>query len=70
MHGVATPNFELIRAVDSRQIGHIGSDTNPEAAKLLTGLVSEKLGIPKNRVFIQFVDSSPTNFGWQGNTFG
>lgn len=50
-------------------IGHIGSDTNPEAAKQLTDLVSSKLNIPKNRIFIQFVDSAASNFGWQGNTF-
>lgn len=51
-------------------IGHIGSDTNPEAAKALTELVSANLNIPKNRIFIQFVDSAAANFGWQGNTFG
>ncbi len=49
---------------------HHQSIVDREAAKALTDLVTEKLSIPKNRVFIQFVDSAAANFGWQGNTFG
>lgn len=51
-------------------IGRIGPETNPEAASELTALISERLSIPKNRIFIQFMDSSGANFAWQGNTFG
>jgi hypothetical protein len=65
-----TPTAQPTAFLYLTSIGHIGSDTNPDAAKALTDLVHEKLQIPKNRIFIQFVDSSAANFGWQGNTFG
>lgn len=51
-------------------IGRIGPETNPEAAAQLTALLSQRLSIPKNRIFIQFMDSSGANFAWQGKTFG
>jgi phenylpyruvate tautomerase len=51
-------------------IGHIGPETNKPAAKELTALVEKHMGIPANRVFIQFSDAAAANFAWQGNTFG
>lgn len=51
-------------------IGHIGPETNKPAAKELTALVEKHLGIPGDRVFIQFSDAAAANFAWQGNTFG
>jgi phenylpyruvate tautomerase len=51
-------------------IGHIGPETNKPAARELTDLVEKHLGIPGDRVFIQFSDAAAANFAWQGNTFG
>jgi len=51
-------------------IGHIGPETNIPAAKELTALVTQHLGIPGSRVFIQFSDAAAANFAWQGSTFG
>lgn len=51
-------------------IGHIGPETNKPAAKELSALVEKHLGIPSDRVFIQFSDAAAANFAWRGNTFG
>ena len=51
-------------------IGHIDPQTNKGSAKALTDLIESSLGIPKERIFIQFFDAAPSDFAWKGNTFG
>ena len=38
-------------------------------SKLLCGLVETQLGVPKNRVYINFADVAPSLWGWNGETF-
>jgi phenylpyruvate tautomerase len=51
-------------------IGRIGPDTNPAMSKVICELVEKYLGVPANRVYIQFYDSPAANFGYDGSTFG
>jgi phenylpyruvate tautomerase PptA (4-oxalocrotonate tautomerase family) len=36
---------------------------------LLCGLVESHIGIPKDRVYINFADIKPSLWGWNGDTF-
>ena len=33
-------------------------------------LVESSLGVPKNRVYIEFADATGAMWGWNGGTFG
>jgi hypothetical protein len=33
-------------------------------------VVNEKLGVPINRVYIEFADAKASLWGWNGSTFG
>ena len=40
-----------------------------ELSRLLCELIESELGVPKERVFINFADVSPSMWGWNGETF-
>ena len=41
----------------------------PALSQALGGLVSEHLGIPQARIFVNFADVAPSHWGWKGETF-
>ena len=51
-------------------IGKIGPEYNPVFSEAICKTMTKHLGIPSNRVYIQFYDSSAANFGFDGKTFG
>ncbi|OWA52707.1 putative Macrophage migration inhibitory factor [Hypsibius exemplaris] len=50
-------------------IGSIGGEKNKELAKILFNKIEERLKIPQNRLYIQFVDYPANDLGFQGKTF-
>jgi phenylpyruvate tautomerase len=40
-----------------------------ELSRLLCELIEAELGVPKGRVFINFMDFPPSMWGWNGETF-
>ena len=44
-------------------------DRCPELSEKICHLIERKLGVPKERVFIDFKDLARNMFGWNGNTF-
>ncbi|XP_073955132.1 macrophage migration inhibitory factor-like [Choristoneura fumiferana] len=50
-------------------IGHLGVEENKKHSKALSELVEKELGIPANRMYIQFQDEKKANVGYQGTTF-
>lgn len=55
------------------EIKSIGS-MNPTQTKAMSQdfclVINDKLGVPVNRIYIEFADAKGTMWGWNGSTFG
>jgi phenylpyruvate tautomerase len=56
--------------VDVRSIGGLSADVNRLLASKLCQCLQESLGVPSDRIYLNFTDVKPTHWGWNGNTFG
>jgi phenylpyruvate tautomerase PptA (4-oxalocrotonate tautomerase family) len=56
--------------VDIRSIGGLSDDVNQQLAQKIGSLLKESLGVPPDRVYLNFTDVRPGNWGWNGDTFG
>jgi phenylpyruvate tautomerase PptA (4-oxalocrotonate tautomerase family) len=56
--------------VDIRSIGGLGGDVNQQLAQKIGSLLKESLGVPPDRVYLNFTDVVAGNWGWNGDTFG
>ena len=56
--------------VDIRGIGGLSGDVNRQLSQKLCRLLNESLGVPANRIYLNFTELEASNWGWQGNTFG
>ena len=56
--------------VDIRSIGGLNGDVNRQLAHKICALLSQSLGLPANRVYLNFSNVEPDNWGWNGSTFG
>ena len=56
--------------VDLRSIGGLGGDVNRQLSQKVCRLLNESLGVPPNRVYLNFTEVEAGNWGWKGNTFG
>ena len=52
------------------EIKSIGSLNPSEMAKPISNFVSEKMGIPIDRIYISFEDVPASLWSWNGRTFG
>ena len=52
------------------QIKSIGSLNPSEMAKPISNFVYEKMGIPKEKIYISFEDVPASIWAWNGKTFG
>ncbi|XP_067015105.1 macrophage migration inhibitory factor homolog [Anabrus simplex] len=50
-------------------IGKLGVEENKKHAVVLYDHVEKYLGIPKNRLYITFIDENAANVGYNGTTF-
>jgi phenylpyruvate tautomerase len=56
--------------VDIRGIGGLSGDVNRRLSHKLCGLLGESLGVPPDRIYLNFTELEASNWGWKGNTFG
>jgi phenylpyruvate tautomerase len=56
--------------VEVRSIGGLGGDVNRQLSQRICHLLNQSLGVPSNRVYLNFIDVEGENWGWDGNTFG
>jgi phenylpyruvate tautomerase PptA (4-oxalocrotonate tautomerase family) len=56
--------------VDIRSIGGLGGDVNRKLSQQVCKLLGDSLGIPSERVFLNFTDVPASHWGWKGGTFG
>ena len=52
------------------EIKSIGSLNPLEMAKPISDFVYEKMGIPRDKIYISFVDVPASTWAWNGRTFG
>ncbi|KAG9487427.1 hypothetical protein GDO78_007332 [Eleutherodactylus coqui] len=52
-----------------RSIGKTGGPRNENYSKILCEFLNKQLRIPPDRVYINFIDVSAGNVGWNGSTF-
>ena len=52
------------------ELKSIGSLNPSEMSKEISGFISKQIGIPINRVYINFENINPSNWAWNGKTFG
>ena len=62
--------FEDERPCCFLEIKSIGSLSPSEMAKPISDFVYEKMGIPKDKIYISFEDVSSSMWAWNGKTFG
>ncbi len=61
-------NSEPCAFVDLRSIGLSESQT-PALSKAVCDFLKEKLDVPSDRVYINFMDAKGSMWGWNGSTF-
>jgi phenylpyruvate tautomerase len=56
--------------VDIRSIGGLTGDVNRKLSQKVCQLLHDALGIPQNRIYLNFIDVEASHWGWNGSTFG
>jgi len=56
--------------VDVRSIGGLNDDVNRQLAQKICSLLKDSLGVPLDRVYLNFTEVAAGNWGWNGDTFG
>jgi phenylpyruvate tautomerase PptA (4-oxalocrotonate tautomerase family) len=56
--------------VDIRSIGGLTDDVNRKLSQQLCKLLNDSLGLPSDRVCLNFTDVEASHWGWNGSTFG
>ena len=56
--------------VDVRSIGGLTEDVNRKLSQKVCQLLNDSLGIPQNRIYLNFADVKASHWGWNGSTFG
>jgi phenylpyruvate tautomerase PptA (4-oxalocrotonate tautomerase family) len=56
--------------VDVRSIGGLSGEVNRKLSRKVCQLLNESLGVPPNRIYLNFTEVPAGDWGWNGNTFG
>jgi phenylpyruvate tautomerase len=56
--------------VDVRSIGGLTDAVNQKLSQQVCKLLNDVLGVPADRVYLNFSEVEAGNWGWNGNTFG
>jgi phenylpyruvate tautomerase PptA (4-oxalocrotonate tautomerase family) len=56
--------------VDVRSIGGLTGDVIGKLSQKVCKLLNDSLGVPPNRIYLNFSDVPASHWGWNGSTFG
>jgi phenylpyruvate tautomerase PptA (4-oxalocrotonate tautomerase family) len=56
--------------IEIKNIGAMTPDRTNAMSKEFCDMVKQRLGVPKNRVYIEFIDVPGYMWGWNRSTFG
>ncbi|MGK7936229.1 MAG: phenylpyruvate tautomerase MIF-related protein [Xenococcaceae cyanobacterium] len=62
--------FEPVCYVEIKSVGSMNSSQTKAMSKDFCQQISEKLGVPTNRIYIEFNDAQGYLWGWNNSTFG
>ncbi len=56
--------------VEIKSVGTMGAAKTKAMSQDFCDRIGQKLGIPTNRIYIEFADADGAMWGWNGSTFG
>jgi len=56
--------------VDVRSIGGLTKEVNRKLSQKVCKLLNDSLGVPEDRVYLNFTEVKASDWGWNGSTFG
>lgn len=62
--------FEPVCYMEVKNIGNMSPAQTKAMSQDFCQVVNEKLGVPINRIYIEFADAKGAMWGWNGSTFG
>lgn len=63
-------NFDPVCYLEVKSIGNMTPSQTKAMSQEFCQQISQKLGVPKERIYIEFADAKATMWGWNGSTFG
>ncbi|NET09373.1 MAG: hypothetical protein F6K09_10340 [Merismopedia sp. SIO2A8] len=55
--------------IEIKSVGTMGSAKTQTMSDAFCQIIEDRLGIPKNRTYIEFMDAKGAMWGWNGRTF-
>ena len=62
--------FDPVCYVEVKNIGTMRPENTKAMSQDFCQTINEKLGVPMNRIYIEFNDAKGSMWGWNGSTFG
>jgi phenylpyruvate tautomerase PptA (4-oxalocrotonate tautomerase family) len=62
--------FEPVCYVEVKSIGNMSNSQTKTISQDFCQLLHDKLGVPTNRIYIEFADAKGYMWGWDSRTFG
>ena len=62
--------FDPVCYVEIKSVGSMSSSQTSAMSQDFCQQISDKLGVAKNRIYIEFADAKGYLWGWNGSTFG
>ena len=56
--------------VDIRGIGGLSGEVNRKLSQQVCKLLTDSVGVPADRIYLNFTEIDAGNWGWNGSTFG
>ena len=56
--------------IQVRSIGGLSPDINRKLSDTISRILNSELGLPKERIYINFIEFERADWGWNGSTFG
>jgi phenylpyruvate tautomerase len=63
-------NTEPVCYIEIKSIGTMKPDQTEGMSQDFCQQINQALGVPKNRIYIEFADGKGAMWGWNGTTFG
>lgn len=62
--------FEPVCYIEIKNIGTMNPNLTKAMSQDFCTEINQQLGVPKNRIYIEFADAKGYMWGWNGSTFG
>jgi phenylpyruvate tautomerase PptA (4-oxalocrotonate tautomerase family) len=56
--------------IEIKSVGNMSSGQTKTMSEEFCQQINKTLGVPKNRIYIEFADAKGSMWGWNGSTFG